>query len=236
MAAMYSRLSTKKVKHKRMLIAQGTWSDIMEIEERIMQVLIMYSQQQRAGTDGGSASICDYLHQEWFDWVRAAKKRNTDGVAEGSWAGCERQEGLVERTPFHSFGGSQEGWAELRRVFQELIKASGHGKALELASQLPEEGNQQIKRVTEPKEAWRRLDERYGNKDLAMLSTMYRLISLELPQGPVHDKMQTLASELRVAKSSLIAVGAEGKLYASCLTIGMLINKLDNSTRTRRLL
>ena len=109
MAAMYSRLSTRKVKHKRMLIAQGTWSDIMEIEERMMQVLIMYSQQQRAGTDGGSASICDYLHQDWFDWVRAAKKRNTDGVAEGSWAGCERQEGLVERTPFHSFGGSQEG-------------------------------------------------------------------------------------------------------------------------------
>ena len=48
----------------------------------------------------------------------------------------------MERTPFPSFDGSPESWAEFKRVFRELISVSGHGKALELAqlaAKLPEE-------------------------------------------------------------------------------------------------
>ena len=55
----------------------------------------------------------------------------------------------------------------------------------------------------------RRLNKRYGDKDLAVLSTMYRLESLKLMQGPAHKKMEMAASELSIAKTRLEAVGAE---------------------------
>ena len=54
-----------------------------------------------------------------------------------------------------------------------------------------------------------------------------------LPKGPAHKKMEMLASDLRIAKTRLKAVGAKSKLFASCFTIGRLVNRLDEPTRTR---
>ena len=69
----------------------------------------------------------------------------------------------------------------------------GHEKALELAqlaAKLPEEARLWIEGVAEPEEAWRRLGERYGNKDLAVLSAMYRLEPFKLLQFPAHKKIE----------------------------------------------
>ena len=112
MAAMDSRLTSRKTKHEQRFIVQGTLTDIVEIEERMSEVLILYSQKQRARAESKIMSICDHLHQEWFNWVQAAKHCNTDRIEEdNNTEGCEKQQRLVERTPFPSFDGSQEGWA-----------------------------------------------------------------------------------------------------------------------------
>ena len=111
--------------------------------------------------------------------MRTAKKRSTENCA--NTAGI-KQGDLVEKTPFPTFNGSQEGWAEFKRVFQEMISPSGCAKALELAQlavKLPP--------ASKAREAWERLDELYGDKELAVLSTMYRQELLELPQGSVHE-------------------------------------------------
>ena len=113
------------------------------------EVVVEYSQQQRSDTGNENTSIFDQIHQEGFDWVHTAKQHNTEN-------------GAVKRTPFPSLNGLQEGWAEFRRVFQEVITVSGQGKALELAqlaTKLPEEARLWIEGVAEPEEAWRRLDE-----------------------------------------------------------------------------
>ena len=54
-----------------------------------------------------------------------------------------------------------------------------------------------------------------------------------LPKGPAHKKMEMLASDFRIAKTRLKAVGAKSKLFASCFTIGRLVNRLDQPTRIR---
>ena len=135
--------------------------------------------------------------------MRTAKKRSTENCA--NTAGI-KQGDLVEKTPFPTFNGSQEGWAEFKRVFQEMISPSGCAKALELAQlavKLPAEARLWSKGVSEPTEVWKRLDDLYGDKELAVLSTIYRLESLELLQGP--------------AKKRLEAVKAGFNLYANCL-------------------
>ena len=77
------------------------------------------------------------------------------------------------------------------------------------------------------------MDELYRDKELAMFSTMYRLQSIELCQGPTHEMTETLSLELRIAKTRLEAVGAGSKLYANCLTIGRLVNKHNQAKQVR---
>ena len=74
------------------------------------------------------------------------------------------------------------------------------------------------------------MNELYIDKELALLSTIYRLESLKLPQGSAHEVIQALALELRIAKTRLEAVGAGSELYTKCLNIGRLVSKLDQAT------
>ena len=74
MVAMNNRLLTCKMEYNKKFVAQGTMADITEIEDRMAQVLVMYSQQQWSGTGNDSTSMCDQLHQEWFERVRTAKQ------------------------------------------------------------------------------------------------------------------------------------------------------------------
>ena len=66
-----------------------------------------------------------------------------------------------------------------------------------------------------------------------MLSTMNRLESLEIPQGPAHEVIQALALELRIAMTRLEAIGAGNKLYANCLTMGRLVRKLNQAMQVQ---
>ena len=70
---------------------------------------------------------------------------------------------------------SKQRLRKFRRVFQELISVSDLRKALglaQLAAKLPEEARMRIEGGAEPEEARRQLGERYGDKDLAVLSTI----------------------------------------------------------------
>ena len=102
-----------------------------------------------------------------------------------------------------------------------------------MTGKLPLEAKLWIKGESEPTEAWERLDKLYGDKELAVLSTMYSLESFELPQGSAHEVIQALALELRISMTWLEAVGDGSKLYANYLTIGRLVSKLDQATQVR---
>ena len=128
--AINNRLSTSSTEYNRKIVAQGSRADITEIEKRMTRALVEYCQHQRSGTGNGSTSACNCLHREWFNWVQAAKQHNTENGAD---IASIKQRELVERTPFPSFNGSQKGWAEFRRVFEDMISLSCHGKTLELA-------------------------------------------------------------------------------------------------------
>ena len=95
-----------KTEYDKKFVAQCTRADITEIEVIKTQLLVVYSQQQRSGTGNDITSMCDGLHQEWFDWVRTANQRNTKN-RENIASVMNRE--LVERTPFPSFDGLQEG-------------------------------------------------------------------------------------------------------------------------------
>ena len=63
---------------------------------------------------------------------------------------------MIAITPFPKFDGKQESWAEVRRLFKELMKETRQGEALYMANltdKLPAEANRIRAGITDPKEA-----------------------------------------------------------------------------------
>ena len=62
---------------------------------------------------------------------------------------------MVKRTAFPTFDGKQEKWSEFTCILKELIKTSGQGPVLEMATlsaKIPEEAHRLITRITNPAE------------------------------------------------------------------------------------
>ena len=77
----------------------------------------------------------------------------------------------------------------------------------QLSSKLPaEEAKWLTTGFKEPKEARRLLEERYRDRHIAILSTMHKLESIKLPQGPAHDKVEALVLAVRTENMCLIII------------------------------
>ena len=119
---------------------------------------------------------------------------------------------------------------------KELLKIRGIDEALRMAqltSSLATEVQDLITGMTDTDKVWGELDKRYGDRDITVATAMRKLLQIRLPQGSAHDKGEALSAGVRTAKVCLKAVGAEVELLTSCLIIGTLVKKLDESTQYR---
>ena len=122
MAAIDRRLWASIADCKRQFGGKSNKAYITELEDRMIRLLALHSKKQRKGTGKDITSMCNQFHKEWYGWVRAAKQHSKKNSANTGWI---RQGDLVDRMSFPSFNGSQEGWAEFKRVFQEMISPNG---------------------------------------------------------------------------------------------------------------
>ena len=67
--------------------------------------------------------------------------------------------------------------------------------------------------TTDPQEAQKQLDDRYRDKDQAVMSAMRRLVSFLLPRGPAHRRIEVIMAGMREERTRLRAVGAEQALF-----------------------
>ena len=85
----------------------------------------------------------------------------------------------------------------------ELLKESRQSKVLEIArltGKIPEEARRMITGIMNPQEAWERLDERYGDKKLAIMAAMMDLTQLKMPTGKPYKKVEPLVQNVRLKK------------------------------------
>ena len=100
---------------------------------------------------------------------------------------------------------------------------------LELATlkdKIPEEACTMIIRVTDPAEAWERLNGQYGDEQLAAIAAMKELMQIKIPAVLPFVKIGALGMAVRLAKTRLRAIGKERQLYASVFTFSTLVKKL----------
>ena len=97
-----------------------------------------------------------------------AEERLAPLKASGSGV-CKGGSGHVEKVKLPSFSGNIEDYAEFKSCFRLLCNGERYSAVLELAqmrTKLPKDAIQAIYGLTSPEEAWSRLDEMYGNREM----------------------------------------------------------------------
>ena len=102
-----------------------------------------------------------------------------------------------------------------------------------LKSAVPEKVRELLEGVMESEEAWEKLDDRYGDRKVAIIVAITDLTNLELPAGLAHEKIEAIVQGVRVAKVRLRAVAGDAELFADWFPVGSLVKKLKQEIRTR---
>ena len=216
-------------------LAERMDETINTLDQQLEEVMELYTQQLRTfpSPSGKRAASREALFETSSRWVRTARWRNWASVREAAPQATAPQHSAahLERVKLPTFDGKAENWAEFKRRFQELIKAVNCSPVLEmtfLVDHLAAEAARYVLGVTNPTKAWALLDKRYGDRRLAILTTRYRLINLEVPRGFGYEKVEALVQGLRHARTCLEAVGAEDELFSDLAMVGILLSKLPS--------
>ena len=135
------------------------------------------------------------------------------------------------------FSGKAEEWPEFRRYFHQLTMGTHFPPGIMMAEirehLLTKEANSLIAGKTDPTEAWVALDERYGDKELALVHVRYKLASLDMSKGEGYKKVENLLQGVNEARATLEAVGVEAELFNNVSVVAQLVSKLSGSHQDR---
>ena len=237
-AAIDQSIANNKKDGVTKFMASTVNTAITEAEKQIGDCLATLNQQLRAAAFSSTSRPAlerDGLYDEWYEWLRAARDKNWATVKEAEvQGGGGGGAGYMERVKFPTFDGRPENWADFRRKFKELVRTAGYRPVLEmsiLVDHLSEDAARYVLGVEEPAEAWERLEKRYGDRTLAIITARHRLLNLKIPKGPVHDQVEALVQGLMEARTRLKAVQAEAELFGDISTVGHLLSKLPHSVQ-----
>ena len=88
-------------------------------------------------------------------------------------------------------------------MFKELMQESRQREVLEMArltDNLPAEAKRKKTGITDPKEAWEKLYDRYGDRNLSVIAAMRELTQMKMSQGHACKKVEALVQCVRMAK------------------------------------
>ena len=85
------------------------------------------------------------------------------------------------------FSGKAEEWPEFRRYFSELMTGKTLPPCINMAQirehLLTKEAKSLIAGNPDPTKAWKALDKRYRDKELALVNVRYKLARLDISKG-----------------------------------------------------
>jgi hypothetical protein len=178
------------------------------------------------GTDGR------LFHQGINSFIREGKHRAR--ALRPKPAGTSRSK--LEKIKLPQFSGKCEEWGDFKRVFEELIGPENYAPILyltQLRSRLPTEALARVEGVTAVDDAWDRLDKRYGDVQLTVITIQRRLAEMALTKTAPHDKLEQMCQELERATTALRSVGRLGVLADDYRLVSTLLRKLPPTYQDR---
>ena len=186
--------------------------------------------------------------EKWRDWLA----RQTDKIRKiKSWiwkrpsSGREsrlprddrrRSVGHVEKVKLPTFSGRQADFTEFRSQFRELCRGERYTPVLEMAqlrTKLPKEALATLIGLQCPEEAWKRLEELYGNRELAILSALKRLREFKATKQAAHEQVIELAAAVQRCQTELGNVKALDELLNDRESVACIIHALPPTIKDK---
>ena len=186
--------------------------------------------------------------EKWRDWLT----RQTDKVRKiKSWVweapsrthgdrlprdSRPRHVGHVEKVKLPTFSGRQADFTEFRSQFRELCRGERYTPVLEMAqlrTKLPKEALATLIGLQCPEEAWKRLEELYGNRELAILSALKRLRDFKATKSATHEQVIELAAAVQRCQTELGNVKALDELLNDRESVACIIHALPPTVKDK---
>ena len=162
--------------------------------------------------------------------------RGVSGARDEGAAGWHRSSGHVEKVKLPTFSGKQEEFSEFRSQFRELCRGERYTPILEMAQlrlKIPKEALAAISGLQCPEEAWKRLEELYGNRELSILAALKTLREFKPVKTAPHEQVIELASAVQRCQTELKNVKALDELLIDRESIACVIVALPPTVRDK---
>ena len=169
-------------------------------------------------------------------WVWEADAGVVPSPREDHFGGCSRSVGHVEKVKLPTFSGRQGDFSEFRNQFRELCRGEKYTPILEMAQlrlKLPKEALAAITGLQCPEEAWKRMEELYGNRELSILSALKSLREFKPAKHAPHEQVIELASAVQRCQTELKNVKALDELLNDRESIACIIFALPPTVRDK---
>ena len=147
-----------------------------------------------------------------------------------------RHVGHVEKVKLPMFSGRQADFTEFRSQFRELCRGERYTPVLEMAqlrTKLPKEALATLIGLQCLEEAWKRLEELYGNRELAILSALKRLREFKATKSAPHEQVIELAGAVQRCQTELGNVKALDELLNDRESVACIIHALPPTVRDK---
>ena len=148
----------------------------------------------------------------------------------------QRSSGHVEKVKLPAFNGRQEDFSEFRNQFRELCRGERYTPVLELAQlklKLPREAMAAIAGLQCPEEAWKRLEELYGNRELSILSALKNLRDFKPAKTAAHEQVIELAMATQKCLTVLKNIGATEEFLGDRESLACVVQALPPTVRDK---
>ena len=147
-----------------------------------------------------------------------------------------RHVGHVEKVKLPTFSGRQADFTEFRSQFRELCRGERYTPVLEMAqlrTKLPKEALALLVGLQCPEEAWKRLEELYGNRELAILSALKRLREFKTTKQGAHEQVIELAGAVQRCQTELGNVKVLDELLNDRESVACIIYALPPTVKDK---
>ena len=127
-------------------------------------------------------------------------------------------------------------FTEFRSQFRELCRGERYTPVLEMAqlrTKLPKEALALLVGLQCPEEAWKRLEELYGNRELAILSALKRLREFKATKQGAHEQVIELAGAVQRCQTELGNVKALDELLNDRESVACIIYALPPTVKDK---
>ena len=142
----------------------------------------------------------------------------------------------MEKVKLPFFNGKQEDFSEFHCQFRELCRGERYTPVLEMAQlklKLPKEALTAIAGLRCPDEAWARLEELYGDQEIAILAALKGLREFKPTKAAAHKQVLEIAAAVQKCQTELKNVSALHELLGDREAIACILLTLPSTVRDK---